>query len=89
VPATEVSQRQEFHRHFAGTASFYELNGITEMSVTSTMTRIIGACPVAAINEPDTGGTNSGCRLTAKAMWLLPTTSPVVESKPFQPAPGR
>ena len=63
------------------------------ISVTSTITLITGdrvlAVVGAAINEPDTGGTASGCRLTATVMWWLPTTSPDVESKPFHPAPGR
>ena len=62
------------------------------ISSTSTNTLITGTWGLplgVAINEPDTGGINSGCRLTVTEMWLLSTTWPDVESKPFQPTPGR
>ena len=77
IPAIRAAA---FIRNYAGISS------------TSTNTLITGTWGLALgvdINEPDTGGTNSGCRLTATGMWWLPTTCPDVESKPFQPAPGR
>jgi hypothetical protein len=56
-------------------------------SLTHTPTE--SSAPAGPTKAPVTGDTASGNRATATAMCRLPAISPLVGSKPFQPAPGR
>src|ERR1700742_131435 len=54
-----------------------------------TQTPTVNSALEGPTKAPVTGETISGWSATATAMCLAPAISPLVGSKPFQPAPGR